>query len=320
MLSSLGHEVFSPGGAYQNGHGDGKRPSLQDSVSSNVHLSDVALQCSKENLHPELIDWADVIIVMHRPDWIYLNWEKMKHKRVIWRTIGQSVKDNEMSLAHCRSQGLQIVRYSPREDRIPGFLGGDSLVRFAKDPNLYSGWTGEDRSVITVAQSMLQRRSWCSYDIYDKATVGFSRYMFGEPSRNSDGSIMTDPLWNGSVSFDELLALYKKYKVYFYTGTYPASYTLNFVEAFMTGIPIVAIGPALWDKGDFPNHDMYEVHLLLGEGECGYWADSISELRRLIDRLLHDDAESERISKNARKKAIELFSTDVIREQWKAFL
>lgn len=319
LLTELGHEVFSLQGAYQNGYGDGKRPPI--SVSPNAHLSDVAIQCSKENLHPELIDWAEVIIVMHRPDWIYLNWEKMKHKRVIWRTIGQSVKDNEMSLILQRSQGLQIVRYSPREDRIPGFLGTDSLIRFAKDPNEYSGWVGDTNAVLTVSQSMLKRAGWCSYDIFSKSTEGHARHLYGSPSLNNDGSIMPDPLWCGQLSYEELKHAYRSHRVYFYTGTYPASYTLNFIEAMMTGIPIVAIGPEMWNKGDFPNHDMYEVHLILGsEFEAGYWADSIPEIKKHVQRLMTDDEECARVSANARLKAIELFGVENIKQKWKEFL
>lgn len=313
MLSELGHEVFSPGGAYQNGHGDGKRPSLMDSVSHNLQLSDVAIQCSKENLHPELISWANVIIVMHKPEWIISNWPKIKHKRVVWRTIGQSVSHQEDSLGLARSQGLQIVRYSPREDRIPGFLGKDSLVRFSILPSEWGPWTGEDRSVITVAQSMKAREKFCGYDIFNKATEGFSRYLYGPG--NEDSGIA-----GGYLSYEDLKEAYKKHRVYFYTGTYPASYTLNFIEAFMSGIPIVAIGPELWNVGAFPNHDLYEVHQILGEGENGFWADDIPTLRRKVDLLLHDDTEAQRISKNARKRAEELFGWEVVKKQWEAFL
>src|SRR5436853_4240788 len=90
LFTELGHEVFSVHGSYGNPTSpmDPKRPALAASFSG--HLRTVALQCSRENLHEALIDWADCIIVMHRADWILQNWMKVKHKPVIWRTIGQS--------------------------------------------------------------------------------------------------------------------------------------------------------------------------------------------------------------------------------------
>ena len=46
---------------------------------------------AKADLHPDLIDWADVIICHHYLEpWILSQWPKLRHKRVIWRTCGQS--------------------------------------------------------------------------------------------------------------------------------------------------------------------------------------------------------------------------------------
>ncbi len=314
LLTELGHDVFSVGGAFQNPFSPGlKRPPILG-MQYHEHLSEVAIQCSKENLHPELIEWADVIIVMHRPDWIISNWQKIRHKRVIWRTIGQSISQQEASLELPRRQGMQIVRYSPREDRIPGYLGKDSLIRFYVCPSEYDGWTGEDTSVITVAQSMKTRGKFCGFETFEKATQPFPRFLYGPG--NEDSGIP-----GGQLSYEDLKERLRRYRVFFYTGTYPASYTLGFIEAFMMGIPIVAAGPGLWDAGFFPNHDLYEVHLLLGsEGEAGYWADTIPELQTYIRRLLLDEEEAQRIHQNARAMAIKLFSKDEAKKGWKEFL
>jgi hypothetical protein len=38
------------------------------------------------------------------------------------------------ALARGAPEGLEIVRYSPMERNIPGYIGEDALIRFYKDP------------------------------------------------------------------------------------------------------------------------------------------------------------------------------------------
>lgn len=313
LLTELGHDVFSVGGAYQNPEfpQDMKRPGFKGFYSD--QLQSVALQCSKENLHPELIEWADVIIVMHRNDWILLNWEKMKHKVVIWRTIGQSVPDVEVSLSIPRMQGLKIIRYSPEEDNLGNFLGSDAMIRFYTDENELYGYTGEINKVITVAQSMMTRGKFCGYDIFNEATNNFARTVFGPNNENTGFS-------GGLLSYDELLVAYRKHRVYFYTGTYPASYTLNFIEAFTTGIPIVAIGRGLANLNIFPNTNVYEVDKFIQNGENGFISDNIHELRGYVEMLLNDHQKALEIGLRGRETAISFFSKEKIKEQWRMFL
>src|SRR5947209_10116141 len=171
LFTELGHEVFSVNGSYSNPTSpiDPKRPAI--AASFYEYLSGVALQCSKENLHEELIAWADCIIVMHRPDWILQNWMKMKHKPVIWRSIGQSVPEIENRLAMCQAMGMKNVRYSPLEATIPGYLGADAMIRFYKDEQEFGNWNGSKAAVLTVGQSMQQRGRWCGYQIFDEVTT-----------------------------------------------------------------------------------------------------------------------------------------------------
>jgi hypothetical protein len=82
---------------------------------------------------------------MHIPEWIIDNWELFRGKRVIWRTIGQSTSTHEAKLLPYRNQGLQIVRYSPRETNINGYIGQDAMIRFYKDPDEYKNWQGKTR-------------------------------------------------------------------------------------------------------------------------------------------------------------------------------
>lgn len=312
LFTEMGHQVFALG-AYQNPKApqDVKRPAIDGFY--NDHLQAVAIQCSKENLHEELIEWADVIMVMHRPDWINLNWKKMKHKKVVWRSIGQSSPQVESELYITRGEGLRVVRYSPMEENIPNYVGSDAMIRFYKDPEEFKDWNGLKPMVITVAQSMKARGRYCNFDTFRDTTNNFPRMLFGPGNEDSgiDG---------GQLTFDELKQAYQNFRVYFYTGTYPASYTLNFMESWMTGIPVVAIGPKLADIGVFKNLNTYEVDKLITHNVNGFCSDDPAELRGNVDYLLAHPQEAKRIGDAGRASAIELFGKEKIKKDWEAFL
>lgn len=311
--------MFSFGG-YRNPQKphDYKRPGFRGFYSN--QLESVAMQCSQENLHEELIAWADAIIFMHRPDWIESNWEKIKHKKIILRTIGQSRPDDETRVTIPKMQGLKIVRYSPEEQRITNFAGQDAIIRFYKDPDEFRDYNGEIPAVLSVSQSMKQRGQFCGYDIFNEVTHGLTRSLYGTQSKNPDLTPMDDPLWRGELTFEELKQAYRDHRVYFYTGTYPASYTMNFMEAIMTGIPIVAIGRSLADLKIHEGMDVYEVDKIIKNGVNGYISDNKEELRNYLNELLSNPKKARLIGEAGRKTAIELFGKNKIKREWEVFL
>jgi hypothetical protein len=312
LFKKLGIDVFSMGSYINpNTPHDPKRPAL--SGKPNEHLLAVALQCSKENLHPELIEWADVILIMHKPEWVTLNWFLAKNKRVIWRSIGQSVPSVESSLAVFRSQGMEIVRYSPEEKNIRGYVGENAVIRFYKDKDEFCKWNGVVPKVITVCQEMRNRGLYCGYELFMRATEGYPRVIYGPNNENTG-------VGGGTLSYTGLKQAYKNHRVYFYTGTYPASYTLNFMEAMMTGIPIVAIGDQLADINVIPGAQTYEVHKIIKNGVNGFCSNSINELRGAIGMLMENEDLARRIGEAGRNTAIELFGESVISKQWKEYL
>jgi hypothetical protein len=318
LFTEMGHEVFSLG-SYVNPltpH-DPKRPAVD--AKPNEYLLNVDLQSSKENLHDRLIEWTDVVMIMHRSDWVLSNWERIKHKRVILRTIGQNQPQTELELSIPRSQGLQIVRYSPEEDKIAGYVGGDAIIRFYKDPDEFTGYNGHIPAVLSVGQSMKERNMFCGYDIFMRASEGLHRNLYGTQSKNPDLSPMDDPLWRGQLSFEDLKKAYQNHRVYFYTGTYPASYTLNFMEAMMTGIPIVAIGRDLANLKIF-DMDSYEVDKIIENGVNGFVSNDIEVLRSNLNYLIENPGKAKEIGQRGRERAIELFGKENIRKQWEDFL
>jgi glycosyltransferase involved in cell wall biosynthesis len=312
LFREIGIDVKSHGTyANPNNPGDKKRPPIKGEYDD--QFVSLVMRYGKDKLPREIIEPFDVVLSHWMPQWIENNWEVMKDKIVILRTNGQSTRDNEKWMKPYREQGLKIVRYSPIEKTIPDYIGHDAVIRFYKDPDEWKDWNGRRKRVITVGQSMKKRGVHCGFHIFKAVTSGFERKLFGP--ENED----TGHLWGGLLSFEKLKQQLRDNRVYFYTGTMPASYTLNFIEAWMTGIPIVAIGGELGNAPFLEKQYTYEIPFIMKNGVEGFWSDDFGALAGYIEQLMCDDKLAERVSKAGREKAIELFGKAKIKKQWQQF-
>lgn len=315
LLSELGYDVFSIGGYIDPAHPhDGKRPALP-SVTFHPELKAAVdelgtpdnLDAAKRHIPDRILDWADTIIVHHyEHTWLFPDWPRLREKRVIWRTVGQSVEGNERLMAPLHEEGLQIVRYSPKERNIPGFAGEDALIRFYKDPDEWRGWTGEEPVVINITQHLRQREPYTNWGFWEQATQGLNRMPLGPGSEEIGGP--------GALTYDEMQGWLRRARCYLYTGTQPASYTLGLIEAMMTGIPVVSIGPS-WMR-IFP----YGPELFEGHEIASHHFDDPVRARSVLTDLLGDRHLAEYKSRADRAVAIELFGKAKIAAEWKAFL
>ena len=267
----------------------------------------------RNNIPQEFIDKFDIIIVMHVPEWIINNWDKFKGKRVIWRTIGQSTPSVEAKLAPFRSKGLEVVRYSKRESNIAGNIGCDALIPFYKDENEFKGWVGGGNEVITFAQNMEHRGEYCNFQAFKYITEGIPAKVYG-PKNEQSGELN-----GGYLTYDGMKQKMRDGKVYVYTGTQPASYTLNFIEAWMTGIPIVAVGPKYGNSLNIAG-DLYQIPDLIANAVNGFWSDDLNECRKYVRFLLNDRKSAERIGMMGRFAAIQMFGMEKIKELWRSYL
>ena len=122
----------------------------------------------------------------------------------------------------------------------------------------------------------------------------------------------------GKIPYDELKRVLRDCRVYFYTGTHPASYTLNFIEAWMTGIPIVAIGGE-YGNANYFGQNTYEIPNLIQNGINGFCFDDINILHDCCKNLLEDESLAKQIGIEGRKSAIHYFGKDNIKHQWEEF-
>ncbi len=322
ILEELGHFVFSPGTGSMH-----LRPSKNLS-NEEIRLKKEFYSLADKNyyknsplerlfklktkLSKKFVSNFDIIIVMHYPECIINNWSVIKNKKVIWRTIGQSNSSIEKKLKAYRQQGLKIIRYSPFEKNIPNYIGEDEIIRFYKNEKEFSNWNGQIRHVLTVSQHMEKRFDACHYDIYERVVRDLPYYLAGFKSKGINDN-------SKELSYEELKDLIRNSRCFFYTGTYPASYTLAFIEAWMTGIPIIAIGNELMHDR-FPDQGLYEIPSLIINGYNGYCYNSIEELKNVLLELLNDFKLAKKISKNGRKSAKKIFGSKRALKQWSFFI
>ena len=310
IFEELGIDYFSLG-SYINPQKpvDPIRPALKHKVDDKL-LANAPL---REQLNAGFVDNFDTVMVMHLPEWITNNWEVIKNKRIIWRTIGQSTSKIEKMLMPYRTGGLEICRYSPREEFIKDNIGFDAMIRFYKDPAEFKNWIGGGNEVITISQNMKQRGEFCNYDLFLKLAEGFNAKIYGQ--KNEDAGEMN----GGYLTYDEMKLKLRDARVYIYTGTQPASYTLNFIEAMMTGVPIVAIGSKFANSLDIAG-DTYEIPEIIHNGINGFISNNIEELRGYISKMVDNVKYARIIGQAGRETAIDLFGKDKIKMLWQKYL
>lgn len=314
LLTELGHDVFS-NGAYADpkGHFTLPRPGIEG-AKFHEDMLEVSRLHPRTQLPPELIEPFDCFIIMHSPDVLLENWPRIKHKRVIWRSIGQSTPALEAKLRPLVEQGLEIVRYSPKEARLANFAGVTELIRFYKDPSEYKDWNGSKGNVVNFTQSLLGRRNFCHYDEIVSTLAGFDSKVYG--TGNEDLGALN----GGETTYEMQKQIMRECGVYVYGGTWPACYTLSIMEAMMTGCPVVAIGDTLARTDKFEQLDFYEIPDIITNGINGFYSDSVDEMRTYVKNLLENPTLAKEIGKAARKRAIELFGRDTIAKQWQDYL
>jgi len=318
MFHEMGYEIFSPGAYFDPQCSLHLRPGIPgltydqkiideyDAIGSKYPGED-----AKYHLTKEFVDNFDVVIVMSLRDWVEINWDAIKHKKVILRTNGQGDTHYEDFIINkLKEDNFYVVRYSPQEEKFPNYGGSSATIRFGKKMNEYPEWVGDDNTLCTLVQNMAGRDIPCNWHTFKTISENLKCTLYGM-SNESAGD-----LWYGrKTSFDETMHLLKQHRAYFYAGTKPANYTLNFMEALAIGLPIVAVGKQL---GNLPNLDAYEIPYLISQ-KNGIVSDNVNELIEYTKFLFDNKSVAEEISKANRSLASELFADELIKSQWKSF-
>ena len=322
ILHSLGHDVFVIGGYIDPRSPQNQiRPPLEIvpnedllnqyySMSHQNFLSGVKEDECGKTFTKEFIDQFDCIIVMHRLDWIELNWSVFKNKAVILRTIGQNLSDNELKLKTYMNMGVRVVRYSPFETQIPNYAGQHAEIRFLKYLEDFKPRNVMNETTITFGQSVTQRGIHCLSNVILSVGARLPFVLYG-PNNESH-------IYNGGyLTYQEQINVLSQSGAYFYTGTYPAQYTLNFMEAMLAGIPVVAVGEKL-AHSHLPKYP-YEVPSLLS-GLYNSKFDTIDEIVYILREIATNPTINKLISDKQIEVATDLFSAEKNAYKWSDFL
>lgn len=323
ILSELGHDWFSTGlyADPQNPLEDhAKRQKINKVVDSKLLKDFYDLNRGRKVNGPVIVtknfvDNFDLVIAYHccpYPFFIRDNWEAIKHKPIIWRTYCQQNSANEFHINEYKKKGnITVVRVSSKEQTIPGAMEA-IVVRPYVDEEIYTNWEGNNKTVLTF-NSFYNRRSLVSNTkIYtDYIRSEFKCELYGCYSDNHPDVI-------GYLDWQDQVKKYQEHRVYFALGSKPAAITYNFMEALMTGSPVVTWGPKL---GNFPSGDWsntYEVSDIVTNGVNGFWSDDPSELQEVVALLLNNKEIAQEISTKGRELALKLFSKKAALDSWKA--
>jgi len=321
ILNQLGHDVTVIGGYIdpKNPHVDTRPPLDIDSNEErlqkihNLHNLNLKRGIPPEKcsyiLTKDVVDDYDIIYVMHKIDWLDTNWDVIKNKIVILRTF-LNLGDSEQKIQKYVKQGLKVLRCSPKEREIENYAGEHGIIRFLKYESDFKQRNILYDDVITFGQHVKQRGSWCGAEIIEKISKELPFKIFGPGNEEYN-------FWGGRLSYEEQLINLSTHSCYFFTGTFPAQYTLSFIEALMTGIPIVSIGKNLSQTlvSKYP----FEVPYILDEIN-GYYGDEILDIKNKLQLLINNKKLNEEISIKQKMLGKKHFSAEQNMCLWKDFL
>lgn len=325
LFTDLGYDCFALGG-YANPAApvESLRPALPDApyhpdLEYACHAKRVeherdgevlengrpVIDWAKADLPQEVLDWADVIICSaFEHTWLVPQWRRLKDsgKRIVWRTIGQSNGYNERIMAPLFHDGLEIVRYSPNERHLENFAGETTMIRFYKDPGEWADWRGDVGVVTNVTQNLYQRHPATNWEYWSLATDDLPSLPVGAGSEVIGGV--------GKLPFHLMKEMLRSSRAYCYTGTQPASYTLGFIEALMTGIPMVSI-----TKSWMQTPAIFEADEL-----CGFAFDDPADAASLLRLWLNDHEAAKEVGTYQRSVAIDTFGMASVGTAWSEYL
>lgn len=324
IFNSLGHDIF-PVGHYS--HPETPIKSGRDKFKGKVwqegrirfdRLYDyqewasklAGIKCWAGNpylfkVNPDLVNPFDVVIVNCYEENLTLNWNAIKDKPIIFRTISQGVSH----ISPYRNN-VKVVAMSENEESFRN-LKHHAIIRQCIDTNYYNGWDRKNDCVLTVNKWLKKRGIISAWEVYSYVSKNFKRIAIGSGNEDVPGA-MSD------LSEEETQRYRRACGAYFSLCSKPGCVTYSFMEALSTGIPVVSVGPLL---GSVSHQQMtFNVDKFIKNGVNGFYSDNASELIHYIEILLEDEKLGKKIGEAGRKTAIEHFSFEKAASDWKNFL
>lgn len=235
LLTSLGHNIFSIG-SYFNPSTPAEiiRPALK--LRQDPEWQDLFYKtgCSVTplRLSKDFVARFDFIISTHKTAPLESNMRNIpKSCEKFWRGIGQAMPQHEVRLKELRKSGVKLIRYSPMESKTSNFAGQDALIRFCKRESEFVSTTEKTADKFLCYNAIVQRSKYNDWDLCKSFVEHNNFKIFGDSNESTQNHC-------GFISTEEQLNLFKTCSQVFCLSSYPAPYTLGFLEAVMSELEI----------------------------------------------------------------------------------
>jgi len=267
-------------------------------------------------LTKEFVDNFDVVLCCSFTHYIMENWKVLKDKVVLWRTYSDETPQMELQMKSYVDCGVIPIRGTESELMIENSCGG-KVIPCCVDEDYYKNWIGNEDCVLSFQNAFMIRQNEITGQSYlnlrNKLEPDVKFELYG------DTVPVKHPLSLGLISPKDQLHKYQACKLYFSIGNHPAAVTYNFLEAWMTGCPVVTFGYKIGKVTQGGRNHCYEVPSYIENGKEAFYSDSLQELADYIQMLYNNNKLRKELSNAGRTKAISLFGSRVIKRKWVKF-
>ena len=192
-----------------------------------------------------------------------------------------------------------------------GYIGHDAIIRGYKDSSLYNNWSGILSDKFLTFCSNYEGRYPAELKFLLEAMAGSDLLIGGGSNQHIDQSI-------GLVTLEEQVNLLQTCFGYVYFHGSEVPYTLNFIEAWMTGIPVFVI-----DRSDNSlGQDLIfnEVNDITMNGINAFKVKSPQQASEIVRSMLSQRSVYAEVGRAGRLAAIAMFGKERAQDDWRHFL
>lgn len=246
---------------------------------------------------------------MHDPQFIKAHWSTLSRIPVVWRSIGVNIEGCEAIIRPYREQGCKIVRYSPQEGLAQEYLGEDAIIRFPKRLSDFRPRARTNDDILLFANN-LRARYPAEAAIFLEAVSGRPFALGGIGNEGFPGSI-------GTATYEEQLNRLASSAGYFYCAGTNIPYTLNFMEAWLAGIPVIVHDPNALHA--HAQAKFAEIPSMIDNGANGFVVQDARQAAEIFAMLDGDRARAAAVGAAGTAKASELFGEQNVAAHWQTF-
>lgn len=292
---------------------DSKYQDLLLKCNPNYKKSFVGLSRPKVVVSEELLKDFDLVISTDSSS-IINNYKLLINKPVIWRTVGSTDFSKEREISKLKDKmNLHVVRFSPheliRQDSIQG-----PVIRPYVDSGVYTDWTGNIKECLTFQSWFKERVGMPCNKLYLqlKHQLTYPMRLYGDYIGNKHIAS------SGKVDWETQKRLYRNHRTYMYLNSPPSVPTYSFIEAAMTGTPLVGFGKNIsgLEHPNIKGEKLYEPEEIIENNVNGFLTDNLEELSSKIAELMENDELAKRYSVNIRETAFYTFNKSIALAKW----